>query len=691
MPRALRTVVDSSGSAAGFGLSPLGEVLGLEWMVWSGVRPALFYAMKSEPPVSALAGQSDRDRVLAATDLLAVIGEHITLKPKGREHVGLCPFHDDSSPSMRVVTHKGNAFYKCFACGAAGNAIDFMMNFHRMEFPDALRHLASKAGILLTERPRDRRSDGVTKTDLQEIASFAAREFQRWLRHAELGAQARTVIASRGISDESVRQFQLGASPAGWDHLLTAARREQKSVPALAAAGLVKARREGEGWFDMFRNRVMFPIADELGNVIAFGARKIAEDDEPKYLNSPESAVFSKSRALYALHLAKKSIIDTRTVIVTEGYTDVIACHAAGFTNVVATLGTALTRDHARILKRLCETVVLLFDGDEAGQKAADRALEVFFAEPIDVKICTLPEAKDPDELLRMEGGRERFAAALEASADAMKFMMQRFGAGLGSTATLSGRQQRLEAMLAHLADLGFNDMSGIRRALVISSIAEFAGIGAEQVDAAARAVQRRPSAARAAMETGETTEAQGQPGGAAADEQTLCPRNRRLAERRVLSTLLAAPHVASARVSAGEGHTLPFTEAFGAGAFLEAQHREICAVMLPLLEEHQEFTIQRLMAELASDQSRDLVSTLYLEGLDRLGDDMNEAVNELHAACLELESLEHRERARTFCAEMKRGSDGAGLHDVSNALAAIEHIRRRGQDQAAIARRARG
>ena len=367
-------------------------------------------------------GNSDRDRVLDATDMVALIGEHVQLRPKGREHVGICPFHDDRAPSMTVVTHKGAGFYKCFSCGAAGNAIDFMMNYHKMEFIDALRALAERAGI---ELQQTRREDGATggRRALLRANAIAANYFRKALAHAEAGAAANTALDRRGITAEMRERFQLGAAPDGWDGFVrhidrlrahSAGSRGDDAVPELdvfRAAGLVRDGRQGP--IDGFRNRVIFPICDEMGQPIAFGARQINPEDQPKYLNSPESGVFHKGRGLYGIHLAKKSIIDARTAVICEGYTDVIACHAAGVTNAVATLGTALTRDHARVLKRLAERIVLLFDGDAAGQKAADRAIEVFFAEPVDVRICTLPDELDPDELLRQEGGRARFDEAL--------------------------------------------------------------------------------------------------------------------------------------------------------------------------------------------------------------------------------------------------------------------------------------
>ena len=451
------------------------------------------------PPVRTLStslvqgssANSDRDRVLAATDIVSVIGEVVALRPKGREHVGLCPFHDDRSPSMTVVTHKagmgGSGFYKCFACGAAGNAIDFVINYHRMEFPEALRFLAGKAGVELTPfQPsnRPRRDGEPTRDDVLRANALAEKFFRRVFADADAGGRARAEAERRGYDAATVDAFGLGAAPAKYDALAEGIQKAIRSAgpdyppfEAFVQAGIVRHARSGGGFIDLLRDRLVFPICDDLGRPIAFGGRKLDPEQEPKYLNSPESPVFHKSKALYGIHRAKRRIVEAKVAIITEGYTDVIACHRAGFANAVATLGTALTRDHARMLRRLADTVVLLFDGDEAGQKAADRALEVFFSESIDIKICVLPDNLDPDDLLRQEGGAERFRAALDRSSDALTFMASRIRRQLEGRG-LSGRQQMIEQTTAKFVDLGLNAMGGLRRQLVLQMMSDLFGLG---------------------------------------------------------------------------------------------------------------------------------------------------------------------------------------------------------------------
>ncbi|MFO0784056.1 MAG: DNA primase [Phycisphaerales bacterium] len=582
---------------------------------------------------------SDRDRVLDAIDLVALIREHVQLKPKGREHVGLCPFHDDRTPSMHVVTHKGSGFYKCFACGAAGNAIDFMMNYHKMEFIEALKALAERAGIDLQQaRPHDD-TPGSARADLLRANAIALEFYRRALAHAEHGQHSRAALEARQISAAMQERFQLGAAPPGWDTFVRYLERlrEHRRTGSSASAGSDRTRVEGmppmeafraaglvregrDGLVDGFRNRLIFPICDELGKPIAFGARQLNPEDQPKYLNSPESSVFHKGKGLYGLHLAKKAIIAQRTAIICEGYTDVIACHEAGVENAVATLGTALTRDHARVLQRMCERVVLLFDGDAAGQRAADRAVEVFFAEPVDVRICTLPDELDPDELLRMEGGAERFRTALEASEDALRYLVRRFHADYRTASGLSGRQQRIEALLQKLVELGFRTMPGIRRQLVLASLAQITGLSEAELEkalAALRGPQPRPRT---------EDEAPADAVDASTPETTLEERGysvpkakaRREAEQSVLALLLAYPHVAQGRLSLGDDCTLPVAEAITPEAFEDPPHRALMEVIHPWLENRHEFSAPELLAEVHSPTLKALASDLLLLGSRR-------------------------------------------------------------------------
>ncbi len=440
----------------------------------------------------------DATRVREATDLVMLIGEHVALKPQGREHVGLCPFHDDHRPSFAVVTHKGNAFYKCHSCGASGDAFTFLMEYHKWDFPEALRHLAERAGIELTPRKPQRSFNGdhaevvdiagveyTSRADLRKANGYAQEFFVANLQDAQTGAAARLMLAERGISEEMVEQFGLGIALDQWDGFYGKIKHKPSAVQTAAAAGLLKVRANDgrEGHYDTFRNRLIFPICDESGRPIAFGGRKLNPEDEPKYLNSPESALFHKSGTLYGLHLARKTILNSRIALVTEGYTDVIACHQYGIPNAVATLGTALTSDHARLLGRLCDTIILVFDGDAAGQRAADRAVEVFFGSSVDVKICVLPQGVDPAELLAREGGTEEFRGLLEGARDALGYKMDRLRVELGETTSLSGRQRLMEQYLTDLGRLGFSRIEGVRKPLILEQLSSLLGLPAMEIN----------------------------------------------------------------------------------------------------------------------------------------------------------------------------------------------------------------
>ncbi|MFM1823615.1 MAG: primase [Planctomycetota bacterium] len=623
-----------------------------------------------------MSATNDRDRVLAATDILSVIGEVVALRPKGREHVGLCPFHDDRSPSMAVVTHKsamgGNGFYKCFACGAAGNAIDFVINYHKMEFPEALRFLAGKAGVELTPwEPRARGAgDGEpTRDEVLRANAMAWRYYRKVLADPEAGAKARAEAARRGYDEAVLEGFGLGASPDRFDAMVEGVRKAVRSggadyppFAAFVAAGVIREGRNG-GHVDLLRNRLVFPILDELGRPIAFGGRKLDPEQEPKYLNSPESPVFHKSRALYGIHAAKRPIIEKGEAIITEGYTDVIACHRAGFTNAVATLGTSLTTQHARLLRRLGERVVLLFDGDEAGQKAADRAIEVFFAEPIDIRICVLPDGLDPDDLLRSEGGADRFTAALAASEDALPFMAKRIAQRLSGRG-LSGRQQVIEQTVQKFVDLGLNAMGGLRRQLVFQTMAELFGLQSAELERLARSLRPRgtggerisdePPSVASPTNAGEPIEPSGAmlevaPGDAARR------RARVEAERRLLALLCVEPGAASVAVPVEGCGTLPLSEALSPAELADRGHSAIFAAIRDAAEAARNLSFDALLADIDSPPFKSLASDLYLFGTELLRAAAQSSVGgartpaeEILDSWRDLEDLERRQRFRT-------------------------------------------
>lgn len=423
----------------------------------------------------------DARKVLDQTDIVQLIGEHIRLQPKGREYLGLCPFHDDHKPSMYVVP--GKQIFHCFSCGAGGDAYTFIKRFHGMEFREALQFLADRAGVELTpfsprgsHQPQPAQSNtGYSKDELARAAGIANEFFGAIYNHPEHGKAAREMVANRSIDGEMVEAFGIRAAPDRWDGLASFISSKNMDPGPFVAAGLLKQRDTG-GYYDTFRNRLIFPIHDRIGRPIAFGGRKLKEEDEPKYLNSPESPIFDKSATPFALKQAMPEIKRTGTVIVTEGYTDAIALHQAGISNAIATLGTAFTTKHARTLRGICDTVVLVFDADEAGLRAADRALEVLFAMTLDVRIAVIPEGKDPDEMLKQEGGAAAFRELLDDAIDALDFRFGRLAEQL-SGAGEAKRVQVVEDQIRTFVDLGLQRVAPIRKNLIAKRIARLVGV----------------------------------------------------------------------------------------------------------------------------------------------------------------------------------------------------------------------
>lgn len=487
----------------------------------------------------------DKQRVRDASDIVDVVGAHVSLRPRGREYVGLCPFHDDHTPSMAVIPHK-QIFY-CHACGTGGDVFTFIQKYHRMEFRAALEYLAQRAGMTLSPRTAAKpRSDCETAStgDVAEANRVAHSFFRAVLQHAEHGASARALIARRGISPAMVELFELGASPDRSNGLIL----KLGGVPRVFLdAGLIKER-DGRQ-YDAFRNRLIFPIHDQMGRVVGFGARRINDNDEPKYLNSPETPLFRKSETLYGMRQAARSIQRQREAVIVEGYTDVIACHQAGLTNVVGTLGTALTPGHARILRRLCDRVVLLFDGDEAGQRAADRAVNVFFDESIDVSIATLSsgtDAKDPDELLKREDGLEVLRRLIAGGVELLEYRFNRIRmewARKGPAAL----NRALTDEIRLLGDLGLARLEPKARGLIVRRLHELTGLDAKTIADAVASTPRRRSAASSVAE--EPPPRRAKPGQALSAPES------------VLGCLLVEPKLW--RTHAGSLHLLPTEDSF--------------------------------------------------------------------------------------------------------------------------------
>jgi DNA primase len=358
------------------------------------------------------------DEILGRTDIVEIIQASIPLKKAGRNFKACCPFHHEKTPSFMVSPDR--QIFHCFGCGESGNAFKFLMRHERMDFLEAVKYLAQKAGIILPEARQENPQTASLLQQLYAAHEMAAHYFVRVLESAE-GSGAREYLARRGISPETARRFRLGMSSAGWDGLILEARKKNIPVSVLEKGGLVLPR-DGGGYYDRFRKRLMFPVFDAKGRVLAFGGR-VLDDSHPKYLNSPETPIYTKGRHLFGLDAAKAAIRDADCVLVVEGYLDCIIPSQAGCANIVASLGTALTVDQVRTLKRYTHNIVLVYDGDSAGESASLRSLDIFVDEEVDARIATLPAGHDPDTFVRAKG-KDAFLMAIGQAQDVFAFKL---------------------------------------------------------------------------------------------------------------------------------------------------------------------------------------------------------------------------------------------------------------------------
>jgi len=382
-----------------------------------------------------------------ATDIVALVSQYFPLKRSGKDFKALCPFHNEKTPSFYVSPSK--QIYKCFGCGEGGNVFGFLMAMEKVDFIEAVRMLAEKAGVKIEEDRAAVETGGIDKEKLYRANEWAVKEYERLLWDDPRGAPAREYIAGRGLGVEIARRFRLGFAPPSRDTLLRALGRRNKSAEdALHVAGLIIRNDRGEP-YDRFRGRLMFPIFDVRGRSVAFGGRTLG-DDTPKYLNSPETPVFSKGISLYALDQAKQPALKAREIFVMEGYTDVLAAFQCGVENAVATLGTSLTAQHARNLRRYADKVYLVYDADFAGEKASDRGLEIFLEEEVEAYILTLPAGEDPCDFL-LKRGAEEFLKLKEGAKEVFAFKVE-IASKRHDLTTVAGQSRALDEILATLA-----------------------------------------------------------------------------------------------------------------------------------------------------------------------------------------------------------------------------------------------
>ncbi len=465
-------------------------------------------------PRRGMGGDDWVERVRAASDIVEIVGQAVPLRRVGRNWMGLCPFHQEKTASFSVNAER--QFYHCFSCKAGGDVFKYVMETERVGFVEAAEMLSRRAGIPVPER---RAAEQGRRGPLLEALDAAASAYEAWLGDPNTGAAAMAYLARRGITRETQRAFRLGFAPAGWEHL-TSRLRGRFADDVLLEARLAGRREGAKNLYDWFRNRLMVPLVAPGGNVLGFGARTMG-DENPKYLNSPESTVYHKSQFLFALEQARKHVKADGEVVVVEGYFDAIALHQAGIRHTVATSGTALTADHAKQLRRLARGVALTYDGDAAGQDAMLRSLGVLLAEGLDVAVVDLPAGDDPDTLVRREGtdGWERVrGSAYDAIEFVQRHVLKRGGGG-------DPRERALHTVVRMVG--GVTD--AIRARLLVERASQVFGL-AENVIARAVALQRGGQASE-------------QPVAAAVGAQR---RVENAFERKVLQALLHAPDALS-------------------------------------------------------------------------------------------------------------------------------------------------
>jgi DNA primase len=465
-----------------------------------------------------------------AVNIVDLIGEQISLTRRGRAFKGLCPFHDDHTPSLNVDPER--QIYKCFSCGAGGDIFDFVMNRERLGFREALEALAQRARIVI---PQGRFTQaGASKDQHLEVLKWAEGEFGKCFWDSDVAKSARSYAESRKLSTESLRTFGIGFAPADWKWLIQRARARRFTPEQLIRCGLARVPQSGgSGPIDFFHGHLMFPIRDARGRTIAFGGRVLPEyanERFGKYTNSPETPLFTKSEHVYGLDLARDTIVKRKSAVLVEGYTDCIMAHQHGLKHVVGTLGVAIGGAHITTLKRYAERIILVLDGDKAGQDAADRALSLILSSELDVRVLPLSGDLDPCDFL-LKHGAEAFQQGLDSAVDALDFKLHRAGQ-VHDLTTINGRRQALDFVLAAVAALPVltTGSAPVTREIVLDRLGQRLGVPAELVRKRLRGLRDRS-----------------QRGGRADDRNekigSVGPWSNELAsERELMEVLLAAP-----------------------------------------------------------------------------------------------------------------------------------------------------
>ncbi len=559
-------------------------------------------------------------------DIVDYIGDFVSLKKAGSRFRGLCPFHQEKTPSFTVYPDR--QIFKCYGCGQGGDVFTFLQLREKVSFLEAREILARRAGIdIQIPSGRGDRS-GPSRSKLYSANEWARDQFRKWLEDPTVGKEAREYLERRELNSETVEAFGLGFAPASWDGLLQAGGKVGWSPELLAGAGLVRRRSQGGGHRDTFFNRLMFPIVEATGRVIGFGGRTLG-DDRAKYLNTPETAIFDKGRNLYGLQQARKAIDEGGRVIVVEGYTDCMMAHQHGFTETVATLGTALTPEQVRLLRRYASSAFLVFDSDEAGTRAADRGLEIFLTQQMDVRLVQVPEGKDPCDFLLARGALA-FEDLLNEAIGALEFKWRLVRNRYGGAGTGRDRREAIEEFLQLIATSAvYGAIDPIQRGLVLNELGRLLAVRTEELHRHLAHAGRRI----AARKSSKSQEASGDADGPV-PLTTFGAEQRAL--REILEVLLNEP-----------GYYEQACESFDAERFEDPVLRAVGKTVSEMAQEFGEFDVGEVIVRLEEPEYARVITDLHHAGQARqnYARTIESACRRIQDLRLEAESLQAARR----------------------------------------------
>ena len=536
-------------------------------------------------------GEDFKELVRSSTSIVDLVSEVVALKPLhgGRDFVGLCPFHDDKNPSFHVYPDR--QAYRCWVCDQGGDCFRWVMEIERVPFREAIESLARRARL---EMPKKSRSNGTQentgrKTDSLVVVEWAVNLMNQTLKTGPSAENARQYVLKRQLSAETVSNFKLGYHPEDWNWFFEKAK--GKFTPAqLVSAGLIQERDNGSGYFDNLVGRLVFPIFDERSRPVAFGGRELPGSNiefKGKYWNSPESAIFQKRRMLFAFNMARDAIRTSKTAIIVEGYMDCIACHQAGVKNAVATLGTAMTEEHVRFLRRFAEKVVLVYDSDAPGQQAAERSISRFLAQDLDLRVLNVPSGKDPADYLETHSS-EDFYKLINTAPEAWEYKLQSILRRTDSQ-SVAGRQQILNQMVEFLAES--QGLAGtVREDMILRSVC-----WRVQVDERTARQQLKDLRNKTDRKSTFRRDADREPTGVAPRPENAMER----AEREMLEIILTCPE------------TIDFIRHhIGADDFENVRHQRLLALCIDLWKEDGDLPeLSRLI--IAAESDSDLLSLI--------------------------------------------------------------------------------